>query len=109
MERRKHKREKISPHLKILIPRTGETFGAFITNISHGGVEVYTDRIIPDGSEVQLSLSFTSEAGAGKEEVVAGDVRWVKPSNKRYLVGTEFKGLNPSDHPMLCDLLDFVK
>src|SRR5262245_25777455 len=107
-ERRKHKRDKISPHLKILFPDTGESFGAFITNISKGGVEIYTDHKIPDGADVELLLSFTSTAGSGKEEKVAGKIRWVKLSGKRYLVGTSFKNVDPATHPTLCDILDFV-
>lgn len=107
-DRREHKREKISPHLKVSIPTTGETFGAFITNISKGGLEVYTDHPIPAGSDVQLSLSFTPEAGRDKEEVVQGTVRWTKDSGKRFLVGTAFKAIHPETHPMLCNILEFV-
>ncbi|MBI5197052.1 MAG: PilZ domain-containing protein [Nitrospirae bacterium] len=108
-DRRKHKREKISPHLKIVIPATGESFGAFITNLSEGGVEVYTDRKISEGAQVQLFLSFTSKAGQGKEEVVEGEIRWVKSATTRFLVGTAFTKIDPAKHPMLCDLLKFVE
>jgi hypothetical protein len=108
-DRRQHKREKISPHLKLLIQDTGESFGAFITNLSKGGLEVYTDHAIPENARVQLSISFTPEAGHGGEEVVEGEVRWVKTIGVRYLVGVSFSPIQPEKHPMLWDILQFVE
>ena len=106
--RRKNKREVISPHLKVIIPDSEKSFGAFITNISNGGIEVYADHRIEPGQEVQLYISFESDPKRGKDEVVAGNVRWVKLFGPRFLLGIAFKDINPVDHPVLTGFLDFV-
>jgi hypothetical protein len=108
-DRRQFKREKISPHLKILFPDTGNTVGAFITNLSKGGVEVYTDHAIPAEGSVVLSISFSSEAGRGEEEVVDAEIRWMKKAGTRYLVGMAFSRVDRDKHPILCDILEFVE
>jgi len=107
-ERRRHKRELISPHLKIVMPDSEQSFGAFITNISGGGVEVYADQRLEPGQYVHLHISFETNPRTGKDEVVEGNVKWVKLFGSRFLIGVEFKGVNPSDHPTLTGFLDFV-
>lgn len=106
--RRKYRREAISPHLKIVIPDTDISFGAFITNTSGGGVEVYADQRIEPGQHVHLYISFETDPKTGRNEIVGGDVRWVKLSGSRFLIGIAFKDVNPDDHPILTGFLDFV-
>ena len=106
--RRKYKRENISPHLKVVVPDTGLSFGAFITNISSGGVEVYADQKLETKQEVQLHISFETDPKIGKNEIVNGEIRWVKISGQRFLIGIAFKNVNSSEHPVLSEFLDFV-
>lgn len=107
-DRRKYKREVISPHLKIVIPDTAESIGAFITNISSGGVEVYLDKKIDPGQVVELHISFETDPKTGHNEVVTGDIKWVKISGPRFLIGIAFKNVNSIEHPVLFEFLDFV-
>lgn len=107
-DRRKYKREIISPHLKVVIPDTDQSFGAFVTNISSGGIEVYADQKLEPKQEVQLHLSFETDPKSGQNEVVTGEIRWVKISGPRFLIGISFKNVNSTDHPILSEFLDFV-
>ena len=106
--RRRYRRESISPHLKVVIPGSNESFGTFITNISGGGVEVYGDHRLEPGQEVHLYITFDSDPKAGNDEIIIGNVRWVKLFGSRFLIGIAFKDVNPSDHPVLSGFLDFV-
>lgn len=108
-ERRKHKREPLSPHLKIVIPDSNQSFGAFITNISSGGIEVYADQRLEADQDVLLYISFESNPRLGKNEIVNGIVKWIKLFGPRFLMGIEFKNINPIDHPVLSDFLEFVE
>ena len=108
-ERRRHRRELISPHLKVVLPENNQSFGAFITNISGGGVEVYSDSRLEQGQNVDLFISFESDPKTGKDEVVTGSVKWVKLFGNRFLIGIAFKDINKNDHPILSGFLDFVK
>lgn len=108
-ERRRFRREKISPHLKVHLLDTGTTFGAFITNISKGGVEVYTDHPIPEGARARLSISFTTPPGQGTEEVVEAQVRWTKSFGTRLLAGMAFQNLSPQQQPILWEVLEFAE
>ena len=65
-DRRKHRRELISPHLKVVAPDSEQSFGAFITNISGGGVEVYSDSRLEQGQNVDLYISFETDLRPGK-------------------------------------------
>ncbi len=107
-DRRKHRRELISPHLKVVLPENKQSFGAFITNISGGGVEVYSDSRLEQGQNVDLHISFESDPKTGKDEVVTGTVKWIKLFGNRFLIGIAFKGINTNDHPILSGFLDFV-
>ncbi len=107
-ERRKYRRELISPHLKVVLPANNLSFGAFITNISGGGVEVYSDSRLEEGQNVDLYISFESDPKTGKNEVVSGSVKWVKLFGNRFLIGIEFNNVNATDHPVLSGFLDFV-
>ena len=106
--RRRFKRESISPHLKVVIPDSHKSFGAFITNISGGGVEVYADHRLEPGQEVHLYISFETDPKTGNDEIVGGSVRWVKLFGSRFLIGIAFKDVNPDNHPILSGFLDFV-
>lgn len=108
-DRRRYRREIISPHLKVVIPESEQSFGAFITNISGGGVEVYSDHRLEPAQDVHLYISFESDPKRGKNEIVNGNVRWVKLFGSRFLIGIAFKGLNPNDHPVLSGFLDFAR
>lgn len=108
-DRRKYKRENISPHLKVVLPDTEQSFGAFITNISSGGVEVYADQKLEPRQEVQLHISFETDPKIGHNEVVNGEIRWVKISGPRFLIGIAFKNVNSGEHPVLSEFLDFVE
>lgn len=108
-DRRKHKRENISPHLKVVLPDTSQSFGAFITNISSGGLEVYADQRLESGQEVQLHISFETDPKTGKNEVVKGEIKWVKLSGQRFLIGIAFKDINSNDQPVLFEFLNFVE
>ncbi|MEK6560974.1 MAG: PilZ domain-containing protein [Nitrospirota bacterium] len=107
-DRRKHRRELISPHLKVVAPDSEQSFGAFITNISGGGVEVYSDSRLEQGQNVDLYISFETDPKTGKDEIVKGHVRWVKLFGSRFLIGIAFKDININDHPILSGFLDFV-
>lgn len=107
-DRRRHRRELISPHLKVVLPESNQSFGAFITNISGGGVEVYSDSRLEQGQDVDLYISFESDPKTGKDEVVKGSVRWVKLFGSRFLIGISFKNININEHPILSGFLDFV-
>lgn len=107
-DRRKYKREIISPHLKVVVPATDQTFGAFVTNISSGGIEVYADHQLEPKQEVILHLSFETDPKSGKNEIVHGEIRWVKISGPRFLLGISFKNVNTTEHPILSEFLDFV-
>ncbi len=107
-DRRKYRRETIAPHLKVVIPESNQSFGAFITNISGGGVEVYSDQRLEPGQDVNLYISFETDPKKGKNEIVWGNVRWVKLFGSRFLIGIAFKDINPHDHPVLSGFLDFV-
>lgn len=107
-DRRKHRREAISPHLKVAIPDSESSFGAFITNISGGGIEIYADHSLEPGQDVNLYISFENDPKTGKNEIVYGTVRWVKLFGSRFLIGIAFKDVNPNDHPVLSGFLDFV-
>jgi len=108
-ERRKHKREPLSPHLKIVIPDDDTSFGAFITNLSSGGVEVYADHGLSEGQSVLLYISFESDPKRGKNEVVEGTVKWVKNFGTRFLMGIEFQEIHPDKHPVLISFLKFLE
>lgn len=107
-DRRKYRREAISPHLKVVIPDSDQSFGAFITNISGGGVEVYADHRLEPGQDVHLYISFETDPKTGINEIIEGNVRWVKLFGSRFLIGIAFKNINPNDHPVLSGFLDFV-
>lgn len=107
-DRRRYRRETLSPHLKVVIPESDHSFGAFITNMSGGGVEVYADQRLEPGQDVLLHISFETDPKTGKNEIVGGNVRWVKLFGPRFLIGLAFKDVNPNDHPVLSGFLDFV-
>lgn len=107
-DRRRYRRELISPHLKVVVPENNHSFGAFITNISGGGVEVYADHKLEQGQDVHLYISFETDPKTGKDEIVNGHVKWVKLFGNRFLIGIAFKDINPNDHPILSGFLDFV-
>ena len=108
-DRRRYKREPLSPHLKIVIPQDDVSFGAFITNLSSGGIEVYTDHSLYEGQDILLYISFESDPKRGKNEVVEGTVKWTKNFGTRFLMGIEFKELNPDKHPVLINFLKFLE
>ena len=107
-DRRRYRRDLISPHLKVVIPDSEQSFGAFITNISGGGVEVYADHRLEPGQDVDLYISFETDPKTGKNEIVGGNVRWVKLFGSRFLIGIAFRDINSNDHPVLSGFLDFV-
>lgn len=106
--RRRYRRETVSPHLKVVMPDSDQSFGAFITNLSGGGVEVYADQRLEPGQHVHLYISFETDPKAGKNEIVGGDVRWVKLFGSRFLIGISFSNVNSDEHPILTGFLDFV-
>ena len=79
-DRRRTPREPLL--LKVEYGDAGELVGDYTDNISTGGTFVLTERPLPVGSEVRLTLSFP---GLIKALPITGTVKWVReePAGER--------------------------
>src|SRR5687767_13804087 len=85
-DRRRAPREPLT--LKVEYADADELVADYTDNISSGGTFVFTSRLLPEGTEVRLVLSFP---GLIKPLPLAGVVKWVReePPEERG-VGVEF-------------------
>ncbi len=90
-ERRRTPREPLT--LKVEYADADELVADYTDNISSGGTFVLTQRLLPEGTEVRLVLSFP---GLIKPLPIAGVVKWVRaePVEERG-VGVEFDLADP--------------
>jgi uncharacterized protein (TIGR02266 family) len=100
-ERRRAHREPLT--LKVEYGDAGELVADYTENISSGGTFVLTGRLLPEGTEVRLVLSFP---GLIKALPITGVVKWVRaePPEERGL-GVEFDAAGADAIARLGDLI----
>jgi uncharacterized protein (TIGR02266 family) len=100
-DRRRAPREPLT--LKVEYADAGELVSDYTENISAGGTFVLTSRLLPEGTEVRLVLSFP---GLIKPLPISGVVKWTRaePPEERG-VGVEFDLVLPETRERLDEIV----
>ncbi|MBI5197637.1 MAG: PilZ domain-containing protein [Nitrospirae bacterium] len=97
----------ISSLAMVTIPGTGEVIDALVSNVSRGGVGIYTQSPLPVGLAVRIQVSFLQTNGNQEiTEIIPGRVIWVKPLHKHFVVGIAFTALDDHLHSNLIESLN---
>ncbi|MBI5101439.1 MAG: PilZ domain-containing protein [Nitrospirae bacterium] len=91
--KRVHKRVPISAVAVIHYEKAGENrvSPAMAGSISFGGIGLYADDRIDDGTEVSITLQFISTNGSMETETVEGHVVYSKTIGDMHFMGIRFE------------------
>jgi c-di-GMP-binding flagellar brake protein YcgR len=105
--KRRFKRVTITSVADIMLVNEKEKFRAFVGGISRGGMEIYTQRALIQGNEVQISLRFIDVSGDEKLEVIRGKIIWTNQFSDAHVAGLEFsEAINDRNYPALLTYLE---
>jgi PilZ domain len=104
MDQRKHKRVPISAVATVTF-MDAEGFHsvqAMAGSISFGGIGLYSDDPLTDGTDVSIAVNFISAEGSMQRAVVAGHVVYSKMIGELYYEGIQFdEEINRKNQPFL--------
>ena len=105
--KRRFKRVTITSIADIILVNEKEKFRAFVGGISRGGMEIYTQRALSTGNEVQIALRFIDVSGGEKLEKIRGKVRWTNQFSDAHVAGLEFtEVISDNNSPALLTYLE---
>src|SRR6185295_19957806 len=104
---RRFKRVTITSIADIKLADEKEKFRAFVGGISRGGMEIYTQRALSTGNEVQVWLRFIDVSGDEKLEEIRGKIRWTNQFSDAHVAGLEFfEVISDMNYPALLTYLE---
>jgi hypothetical protein len=87
-DRRKHPRKKLITGVTYFVLATPQGVG-IARNISEGGLGLFLDRYLPEGTIIKVKFDLPQEEGGSTIEAI-GRVVWCKESEGGYLAGIQF-------------------
>ncbi len=102
-ERRKYRRASMIGLVEVRKDPSDSPAEAYAINISYGGMAVYSKN--PLSGRVYIKLYFGDGTGKKIDETVVGQIVWQEQMGSWYVMGVQFKGLNPQDHSMTLGFL----
>lgn len=83
-ERRRHPRQE--SQIEVTVHKNGEKIPATLIDMSEGGIAIISDRELPPGTEVKITVNFIDDYS------ICGTVKWLQPLYKdnektRYRIG----------------------
>lgn len=106
-EKRRFKRVTITSIADIMLVDVKEKFRAFVGGISRGGMEMYAQKALRPGNEVQIWLHFIDISGKEKLEEIRGKVKWTTQFSDAHVAGLEFSEvIDDKNYPALLTYLE---
>ncbi len=104
MHQRKHKRVPISAVAAVAFNDEdgAHSVEAMVGSISFGGIGLYSDDPITEGTDVSTTINFISIGGAMEQAVIEGNVIYNKIIGHLCYTGIQFdEEINQTNHPSL--------
>ncbi len=106
-EKRKFPRYGIASIAEISIPDSDETYDAFISSISRGGIGVYSQQKMEIGQDLNVKISFLQTNGNEEiTEIIPGRIVWVKEFHGNYVVGIAFATMDSLKHSKILSYIE---
>ena len=106
-EKRRFKRVTITSIANIISVDEKVKFRAFVGGISRGGMEIYAQKALRPGNEVQIRLHFIDIHGKEMLEEVRGKVKWTNQFSDAHVTGLEFSEvIDDKNYPALLTYLE---
>lgn len=89
-ERRAHLRRALTGWVEIWGQGADDTFNGYVSNISIGGVAVYTKEIFPVGTSILMTIHFFGKQRLESVRALRGEVVSSLKLDKNFQVGIRF-------------------
>jgi len=104
--KRTHARYGIASLAEVTFPESGEAVDALVSNVSQGGIGIYSPVPLTVGRDVRVKISFLQTNGNQEvTEVIPGKVAWVKPLHNHFVIGITFTVLDSDRHSNLLNTI----
>jgi c-di-GMP-binding flagellar brake protein YcgR len=103
-DRRRYERRPLAAPIEVLDAESGQLVG-LLADISSGGMMLRTDRPLPPGQKLLLTMAVASD-GDGPPTVIEATVRWCEPDldPATHVAGLRFEGHTPPAGVLVEDL-----
>ena len=106
-EKRRFKRVTITSIADIMLVDEKKMFRVYVGGISRGGMEIYTQKALHPGNEIQIWLRFIDTSGKEKLEEIRGRVKWTNQFSDAHVARLEFaEVINEKNYPALLTYLE---
>jgi Tfp pilus assembly protein PilZ len=106
---REHARYGIASLAEVHYLESGVRVDGLVSNVSRGGIAIYTEEPLKTGQNVRVKISFLQTNGNQEiTEVIPGRVLWTKPLHNHYVVGIAFTSLDEHRHAVLLQNLEYA-